>query len=146
MPHPWIKIAKKELGVHEVPGAGDNPRIVEYLRSTTLPAPEKNNDETSWCAAFVTWCLEKAGVKSTKSAWARSYLKWGRELDDYESVDLWVGCICVLERGANFGHVGFLMDWDDNRVKLLAGNQGDSVSYAWFPNERILGFRVPKGA
>lgn len=144
MLHPWIKIAKQELGIHEVPGPGDNPRVVEYLKSTTLPAPDNHNDETSWCSAFVNWCVEQAGVKGTNSAWARSWLKWGRELKEEDSMDEWTGCICVLERGPNFGHVGFLMDWDDDRVKLLGGNQGDAVSYAWFPNERVLGFRVPK--
>jgi hypothetical protein len=40
--------------------------------------------------------------------------------------------------------VGFLEDWDDGRVKLLGGNQGDAVSEAWFPMERVLGYRVPK--
>lgn len=142
--HPWLKIAQKEKGVKEVPGSGDNPRIVEYLKATTLPAPDNRNDETSWCAAFVTWCLEQAKVKSTKSAWARSYLKWGRELKEEDSIEEWLGCVCVLERGPTYGHVGFLVDWDDDRVKLLGGNQGDAVSEAWFPNERILAFRVPK--
>jgi len=49
----------------------------------------------------------------------------------------------VLARGPNSGHVGFLEDWDDDRVKLLGGNQGNAVSYVWFPMSRILGYRVP---
>src|SRR5688572_7968947 len=31
----WMPIALAEQGVKEFPGNGDNPRIVEYLKSTT---------------------------------------------------------------------------------------------------------------
>ena len=30
----WFEIAYREIGIKEVTGSGDNPRIVEYLRST----------------------------------------------------------------------------------------------------------------
>lgn len=140
---PWFKIAEHELGVAEVPGAGDNPRIVEYLESTSLGSPENENDETPWCSAFVNWCMEQAGIEGTRSAWARSWLNWGREPESDVEAE-WKGCVVILERGANFGHVGFLDDWDDYRVKLLGGNQADRVSYAWFPVERVLGYRVPE--
>ena len=49
----------------------------------------------------------------------------------------------VLARGANSGHVGFLEDWDDNRVRLLGGNQENAVTKAWFPMSRVLRYRVP---
>ena len=35
------------------------------------------------------------------------------------------------------------MDWEDNRVRLLGGNQGNAVSKAWFPLSRVPGYRVP---
>jgi hypothetical protein len=35
------------------------------------------------------------------------------------------------------------VDWDDDRVRLLGGNQGDAVSAAWFPMSRVLGYRIP---
>lgn len=44
---PWFSIAYAEIGVREVLGSGDNPRVVEYLRSTTLEAPYNSNDETA---------------------------------------------------------------------------------------------------
>ena len=141
---PWMKIAIKEIGVKEVPGSGDNPRIVEYLKTTTLGKPDNENDETSWCSAFVNFCIKKSGIKGTNSAWARSWLKWGRELKEEDSMEDWKGCICVLERGEIYGHVGFLTDWNDNRVKLLGGNQADAVNEMWFPVERVLAYRVPK--
>ena len=143
-PHPWFKIAEHEMGVAEVPGAGDNPRIVGYLKSTSLGKPDNDNDETPWCSAFVNWCMEQAGIEGTNSAWARSWLNWGKEPrpDVWED---WKGCVVILERGETSGHVGFLDDWDDEGVKLLGGNQSDKVCYAWFPTDRVLGYRIPKG-
>jgi uncharacterized protein (TIGR02594 family) len=139
--YPWLEIARKELGTAEVPGPGDNPRIAEYLHSTNIGSPANENDETAWCSAFVNWCVTKAGYKGTNSAWARSWLNWGVEADE-----LIPGTIVVLERGPDFGHVGFAIGYDDDEenVLLLGGNQGDKVSKAWFPTSRVLGYRAPK--
>lgn len=72
---PWLDIAKAELGVKEIPGKKHNERILEYHKATSL---ESTEDEVPWCSSFVSWCLEKAGVPSTRNAWARSYLAWGK--------------------------------------------------------------------
>jgi hypothetical protein len=65
---PWMPIALREIGVKEYAGAADNPRIVEYLSSTTNISPtERSNDETYWCSAFVNWCVEKAVYEGTDS-------------------------------------------------------------------------------
>ena len=138
--YPWMEIARSKMGEAEVPGPQANPFILDCLASTTLDGPDRESDETPWCSAFVNWCVEQAGLKGTNSAWARSWLKWGREP---ANEDEWGGCIVVLSRGANSGHVGFMVDWNDDQVKLLAGNQGDAVSEAWFPIDRVLGYRVP---
>jgi uncharacterized protein (TIGR02594 family) len=139
-PHPWLEIAESKLGEHEIAGTAANSFIVECLESTTLGAPDNQSDETPWCSAFVNWCITQAGLEGTDSAWARSWLEWGREP---ETDNEWEGAICILSRGATSGHVGFVVDWDEDKVKLLGGNQSDSVSYAWFPMERVLGYRVP---
>lgn len=138
--YPWMSIARKKLGIHEIPGLKANAFIVECLESTTLGHPDNQSDETPWCSAFANRVMQLAGIKGTNSAWARSWLDWGREPNDDEWGE---GVITILERGPNSGHVGFLEDWDDNRVKLLAGNQGDAVSVTWFQMSRVLGYRVP---
>jgi uncharacterized protein (TIGR02594 family) len=138
---PWLKIARKELGVKETPGSGDNSRVVEYLKSTTLGRLDNENDETAWCSAFVNWVLKQAGVTPrTNSAWARSWLKWGIATDDPIP-----GTIVIFTRGANAGHVGFYLNEDDNRIQVLGGNQGDAVTIAWFPKANLLGYREPAG-
>jgi uncharacterized protein (TIGR02594 family) len=139
-PHPWLEIAESKLGEHEVSGPEANSFIVECLESTTLGSPENQSDETAWCSAFVGWCLEQAGVESTHSAWARSYLEWGKEVDDPSP-----GAIVVFERGSNSGHVAFFVQYnpDNEMVQVLGGNQSDSVSLAWFPWSRVIGVREP---
>jgi len=138
---PWLKIAQQELGVKEKSGSGTNPRIVEYLKSTSLGRPDNEKDETPWCSAFVNWVLKQVGVEPrTNSAWARSWLNWGVPTD--EPIP---GTIAVFSRGPNAGHVGFYLDEDEDRVKVLGGNQGDAVSIAWYPKTSLLGYREPAG-
>ena len=138
--YPWMAIARKKLGIHEIPGPGADAFIVECLESTTIGRPDNKSDETPWCSAFTNRIMELAGYEGTGSAWARSWLDWGREPADAE---FGAGVVVVLARGSNSGHVGFLEDWEDGRVKLLGGNQGNAVSEAWFPMSRVLGYRVP---
>lgn len=134
---PWLPIALAEVGVKEFPGDGDNPRIVEYLQSTSLEAPSATQDETPWCSAFANWCVERSGYEGTDSAWARSWLTWGRAARRPRR-----GCIVVLSRDRG-GHVGFWVGETGTQVRLLGGNQGDEVRVSGYPKKRVLGYRVP---
>lgn len=144
----WLQLAYEEMrrGVREVAGPAANPRIVEYHSSTSLKA---TSDEVAWCAAFVGWCLETAGVRASGSAAARSYLTWGAGLSPAHPP---VGAVMVLARGNGGqpgadvtdapGHVGFFFGWGEpGRILLLGGNQGDQVSIGSFPVHRLLGVR-----
>ncbi|WP_162232398.1 SH3 domain-containing C40 family peptidase [Methylogaea oryzae] len=137
---PWFDIAVQEAGTAEISGSGANPRIVEYLRSTTLGADMAASDETPWCSAFVNFCVEKSGFAGTDSAMARSWLNWGRRTDAPVT-----GCIVVFERSTSpSGHVAFYVADSGNEIKVLGGNQGNKVCFADYPKSRILGYRVPK--
>jgi uncharacterized protein (TIGR02594 family) len=141
---PWVAIARGELGQRDYPGPRHNPRVIEYLNTTGYQA---NNDETSWCSAFVNWCMLKARQRGTNNAAARSWLTYGQALGSPRP-----GCIVVLWRESPSswkGHVGLFEGFDvGNRVRLLGGNQGggvgwDEVCVANFPQERVLGYRWP---
>ncbi|MBI4747738.1 MAG: TIGR02594 family protein [Acidobacteria bacterium] len=134
---PWVSIALGEVGVKEFPGSGDNPRIVGYLHSTTLPGSARDNDETYWCSAFVNWCVERAGYEGTDSAWARSWLNWGVPIDQPRK-----GCIVVFRRGAG-GHVGFYWGETSDKIKVLGGNQSNEVNTSEYLKSNLLGYRVP---
>lgn len=119
----WLWVAMEEEGVHETPGPEHTGRILEYHAITTLKA---SDDETPWCAAFVGWCLEQAGIRSTRSAAAKSYLQWGYELSGPVE-----GCIAVLERNGRH-HVGFWVGQDVSRIRLFGGNQRNRVGEVGF--------------
>jgi uncharacterized protein (TIGR02594 family) len=131
----WLDFALAELGQLEVPGAGSNPRILDYLATTTIG--DAGGDTTPWCAAFTGWCLERGGQPSTRSAAALSYATYGDRL----TIPV-LGCIAVLSREGG-GHVGFYLDSHHNSVYLVSGNQGDRVSVASFFPDRILSYRWP---
>lgn len=135
---PWMSIASSEVGQREVPAEGNNPRVVEYLRSTDLDAKLASKDETFWCSAFVNWCVEKSGFAGSNSAWARSWLSWGKPLSRPRR-----GCIAVFSRGKG-GHVAFYVGTQREKYRVLGGNQGDAVCVAGYEKERLLGFRVPR--
>jgi len=134
---PWLAIALAEKGTHEFPGDADNPRIVEYLHSTNLGAPAWNEDETAWCSAFVNWCIEKAGYEGTDSAWAKSWVRWGKQIKKPV-----VGCVAVFTREGG-GHVGFYMGKTETTIRVLGGNQSDAVNESSYPKSRLLGYRLP---
>ena len=135
---PWMPIAVQEIGTKETPGDGDNPRVVEYHRSTTLDKVSASNDETPWCSSFVNWCVEKSGFAGTDSAWARGWLNWGKKTDKPRR-----GCIVVFERGASSGHVAFFISEEGDYYNVLGGNQHDEVCISRYAKSRLLGFRVP---
>jgi uncharacterized protein (TIGR02594 family) len=137
----WYAIAKKEMatGIQEIPGSFHNPRIIDYHQSTTLQATD---DETAWCSSFVNWCVEASGREGTKSAAARSWLRWGDALEEPRE-----GCVAVIKRGTQAwqGHVGFFAGESGNHILLLGGNQGNEVSISSYPKERLLGYRWAAG-
>ena len=98
----WLEVAYNYLGTKEVKGNKHNPLILRWWSLIRAPF---TNDETPWCAGFVGGILEQCGLRSTRSAAARSYNKWGKQLDGPV-----VGAIAVLWRGSPYsasGHVAF---------------------------------------
>ena len=88
-----LDYAEGELGQKERKGKEHNPRILEYLATTTLGDSARSRDETPWCSAFVNWCVVRAGLEGTSSALARSWLGWGIPV---EEAGLVLGDVLVL--------------------------------------------------
>lgn len=134
----WLGIAAAEDGVAELPGtASNNPRILGYLATMPGLPPE---DETPWCACFVTWCLLRAGVEvptaGGPTAAALSWAGFGTELPPASAPP---GAIAVLfnrnkpaATTASGFHVGFLVELQPKGVVLRGGNQGNRVSQSLF--------------
>ncbi len=135
----WLREAWREFGQAERPGARANPRIVALFRDAGHPKVAR--DEVAWCAAYVGACLERAGIPSTRSLMARSYLSWGERLTEPR-----VGAVAVFSRGRSvaLGHVGFWLGEAGSDVVLLGGNQGNAVSVVRYPRSRLLDLRWPE--
>lgn len=137
----WLAIALREMdtGVEEIVGPNaHNPRIIEYHSATSLGATD---DETPWCSSFVNWCMMKANLPRTDSAMARSWLRWGVDLDEPRR-----GCVVVFSRppSPTSGHVAFYINLDGGRVYVLGGNQSNQVNITGYPFSRVLGYRWPQ--
>lgn len=109
-----------------------NPLIVAFLlQATDYPRSEVDGDQTPWCAAFVNWCLQRAGRAGTRKASSRSFRR-----PTYLRLPT-VGDVAVLAdvqsgKLVSSGHVGFWISSNDQEVVLFGGNQGNRISEAPF--------------
>ena len=134
----WLSQAWREFGQAEHAGAKENARIVAMFRDAGHASVVR--DEVAWCAAYCGASLERAGIRSTRSLMARSYLAWGEALAEPR-----MGAVAVFSRGSDpaLGHVGFWLGESDGEVVLLGGNQGNQVSVVRYSKERLIGLRWP---
>ncbi len=140
--HPWMFFAHLEKGQKEIRGKSrHNSRILKY-HSTVLTNRGKTlkTDEAAWCSAFVNWCLKKAGIIGTNSTGAKSWLRWGKRLN--EGV---FGCVVIFRRTGG-GHVGFYVATQGNHILVLGGNQNDAVNIKKYKKADVLGYRWPKNS
>ena len=143
----WLVTARRFVGVAEIKGPHHNSTILDLLDAADgVPGDGKTvgnigDDETPWCASFVSAVLELTQIQSARSAWARSYLNWGVKLPFPA-----LGAVAVLERGPSSGHVGFVVGQAaGGDIVLLGGNQADMVKISAFAVRRVLGYRWPSG-
>lgn len=140
---PWVDFALGKLSVREIPGPPSNKEILEFFAHTSGGVPVAG-DETAWCAAFAGCCLIKSGYQSTRSKAARSYARYGTELQAYR-----FGAIYVFDRSdptnPNAAHVAFCLGEypAKNIAFMLGGNQGNAVSIKPYSLEKLIARRWP---
>src|SRR5262245_10094655 len=137
----WLELARAELGVAEIVGPEDNPRVLAYYADAGHP--EVKHDEVAWCAAFAGAMLKRSGKPTPPknvSLLARSYETYGSKLAEPR-----VGCLAVFPRGAAWqGHVGFVAGvHGSGNIDLLAGNQGNRVSIVLCASKDAVAFVWP---
>lgn len=132
----WLKIAYKEIGQAEIAGVEENARISEYF-ATVAGTNTYREDGDDWASAFVEWALQKAGKTGPKSMKPSAWLAWGVPIDQPPP-----GAIVILNF-AGHEHVGFYFGEDGNFLKVLGGDQDDSVSIYLYPKSSVLAYRQP---
>jgi uncharacterized protein (TIGR02594 family) len=117
----WLRLAYEEIHVTEISGKEiHNPRIIEYF-STTQHKSE--NDETPWCAAFVSWCFQQSQHTLPElSSWSLAWRNWGTR-----SPTPVYGGLAVIDWNGKNGHIGFTVglgkSGNQDTIALLGGNQ-----------------------
>jgi hypothetical protein len=122
-----LSIARGFIGVKEDWGTNRGYWVNRFL----LTAKSKPGNQ--WCAAFVAFCLDSAGVKSLKvrSALARSYVR-PNSIKATEvltrGLEIPPGSIVVWRRGNTiFGHVGFVEKWNGKSGVTIEGNTSSGL-------------------
>lgn len=132
-----IQAATAFLGLREE-NAEEAKTLSAFFKSTV--GIDLNPAKTAWCAAFVDAVLKTTGSEGTGKLNARSYLDWGKPVDTPK-----VGDVVVFSRGDPNGwqgHVGFYMGTnEDGTIKVLGGNQSNSVSVSDYSADKLLGYR-----
>ena len=133
----WLPIAYSQYGTREIPGTQHNPKIVEYLMSTSLSQQYPSlPDETDWCAGFVNWCIEKAGIPSANSAVVHPWRSWGRASGARR------GAVTTFLWDDGWAHVSFYLGDVGNYVICLGGNQSDAVWISVYHKKYVTSYRV----
>ncbi|MFM0340901.1 glucosaminidase domain-containing protein [Paraburkholderia fungorum] len=144
---PWMAIAEHEFqaGVRRRGGAHPDRHIQEYFSATSLG--RQRSDNLAYCAAFVNWCLTRAGFRGNNSAGARSLSTWGRATHDNKPA---YGAIAIVHFPTGGFHVTFVNGKEPGRsnaprIATLGGNQGHAheVSHSAVPASWITHYRFP---
>ena len=88
----------------------------------------------------MNFIVHECGLKGTNSASARSWLRWGKAIDDPIP-----GCVVVFWRGKPRGwqgHVALFVRETSTGIYVLGGNQNNKVCIKRYPKSRLLGYQV----
>ena len=102
-----------EIGVRERTGNNDGDRVEMYLKSCGFKKGQP------WCAAFVTWTFQQAGVETVISAYSPSWFPAKKVIYTHGSkqnlipVQADVFGIYFSSKG-RIAHVGFIDQWAEN--------------------------------
>ena len=125
--------------VERYPKGKNNPKILQFFHE--LGYKNINDDEISWCAAFLNFCLKKSGHDYMNSLIAKDWLKNGVETKNPQPGDVIV--FWRERRNGWQGHVAFFIKEDKSNGLIYAygGNQDGKVCLKKFPKNHVISYR-----
>lgn len=124
-----IEIYSHEIGIKEATGNNDGQRVEEFLSVTGL------GRGNPWCAAFVAWTFNQAGIETVRSAWSPDWFPSDKTIytrgkagnKTPQQADVFGILFPNLGRIA---HVGFIDQWPDNSPFIITveGNTNNDGS------------------
>lgn len=135
-----LTIAKGFIGTKEV-GNNGGYWVERFQRSTRSPK------RAQWCASFVNFCLDSAGVKGlpfTGSGLARHFATRNKTIKATEviakNMELPPGTIIVWRRGTTpFGHAGIVDKWKGRRGTTVEGNTSSGLRGSQHDGDGVWG-------
>jgi uncharacterized protein (TIGR02594 family) len=145
----WLEVARRCIGVHEEPGAANNPQIMRAPEIIAATYPEMEGycacytgDDIAWCGLATAFFVTMAGYRPVfgsddthRFLWAAAWSGWGDQLTTPKP-----GAIIVLDH-----HVALYERTEGLNVILLGGNQSDQVKESAFASSGIKAIRWPTG-
>lgn len=114
-------IYRSQVGVRELTGHNDGPDVLKYQKACGLTSGY------SWCACFVKWCFNQAGVPTPITAWSPTchnknniVMMSGSYRKEVQKGDVFTIYFNSLKR---IGHTGFVTrKFGVNSVETVEGN------------------------
>lgn len=146
--------ALKEYGTLEMPGAGNNPKILAWADEIALGDSNAYNrwaakwydkDSIAWCGLFMAMVALRSSqgrherMPPDKYLSAAAWAKWGVPV---LSKNAMLGDVLVFTRSGG-GHVGIYVGEDKDYYHVLGGNQSDSVNITRIAKSRLTAVRRP---
>jgi hypothetical protein len=135
-----LTIAKGFIGLKET-GNNGGYWVERFQRCTRSPKGSQ------WCASFVNFCLDSAGVKSlpfTGSGLARAFALKNKTLKASDVIArnliLPPGTIIVWRRGSTpFGHAGVVDMWQGRKGTTVEGNTSSGLRGSQYNGDGVWG-------
>ena len=152
---PWMKFAEDEARQFKGQTEKEIQKVTNFQKEVDTGVDTMVGDDGEWCAAFVNWCLMKAGYEiENKGFYDHEYAKGradafrkvqqfkpdkNRKGDPKVRNPLYVeipnavfGAIGMVSHEDGRGHhVGFVYSQPDaNTIVLLGGNQDDRIRFS----------------
>jgi uncharacterized protein (TIGR02594 family) len=138
-PPRMIREAMSLYGTMEMPGAKNNPVIVNWAKETqTKDDNWYGADSIPWCGLFMAVVAQRSGWKVPSLPLAAlSWFRFGKATDT-----AMLGDVLVFTRRGG-GHVGLYVGESDTTYYVLGGNQSDKVCISELSKTRIHAIRRP---
>lgn len=137
-----LLISQKELGTNEADHGDD--KYIAWFGGFKL--------DVSWCAIFVSWCANKAGIPTSiipKYASCDAGMKWFKDQDAFKARGSYKplpGDIIFFGTPTDSTHTGIVVTSDSSKVYTIEGNTSNMVANREYSLSatKIIGYGVPK--
>ena len=141
-----VDVALAEVGNNEADGTH-----AKYLQFMGF------SPNTAWCAAFVSWCADQAGIDTTAiphTASVSSLLAYFKEANTFKAITSGYEPVTgnlIIWKAMGRSHIGIVKDYDSSKDTLttVEGNSSNAVrvntyKFSTLSSQGVVGFATPQ--